>query len=309
MSDTIKNVAVVGVLSSKGSGNLGTAVVQELTKAGFNVTVLTRKGSPSTLPPGVASREVDYESVDSLTPALQGQHAVVSTIATAAVRGQHPLVDAAVAGKVSRFIPSEFGINSRILGTSAIGKILQGKVQTLDYINQKSKENPSFTWTGISTGLFFDWVSIHGLEHGSLGLDKSTKTATIYDSGSEAVQTSNLGFIGRAIAAILSDPSKTVNRYITIASFNPSQAELLEIVERETGEKWNVNHVTTAEQEKFGLEKLGRGDYSAFSNLLRKRIYEDGAGLAVKGADSANSLLGLEDEEDLEAAVKAWLGG
>jgi hypothetical protein len=99
----------------------------------------------------------------------------------------------------------------------------------------------------------------------------------------------------------------TVNRYIAIASFNPTQNEVLATLEKLTGgEKWTVNRATTAEHGEIGAEKLGKGDYSAFSHFLRKRIYEDGAGLAVQGPDNALDLLGLE-EEDLETTLKDWL--
>ncbi|KAI1424953.1 hypothetical protein F5Y12DRAFT_420887 [Xylaria sp. FL1777] len=297
MGSPIKNVAVVG-----GSGNLGRAVVSELLDAGFAVTALTREGSTATFPAGVASKAVDYSSVGSLTEALQGQDALVSTIATAAVAGQQPLVDAAVAAGVKRIIPSEFGINTRFLGREPIGTILQGKVQTLNYIHEKWKQNPSFTWTGISTGLFFDW----GLEYGSIGLDKAKKTATIFDSGNEPYQATNLPHIGKAVAAVLRHPELTTNRYISIASFNPTQNQILELVEKLTGEKWTVNQLSTSEQQQIGSEKLSKGDYSAFSNFLRKRVYEDGAGLAVKGPDNAIDLLGL-GEEDLEGSLQTWL--
>ncbi|KAI0599094.1 hypothetical protein F4775DRAFT_139213 [Biscogniauxia sp. FL1348] len=297
MSSPIKNVVVVG-----GSGTLGKPVVDELVKAGFQVTVFTRENSSSTFPAGVNSKKVNYESVESLTSALQGQDAVVSTIATAAIGGQHPIVDAAVAAKVKRFIPSEFGVNTRILGDLPIGKILQGKIQTLDYIDAKSKENPDFSWTGISTGPFFDW----GLPRGLVGFDKTSKTATIYDSGDEPVQASNLHFIGKAVAAILANPDKTANKYLSVASFNPTQNQILDIVQKETGESWKVTHVATAELEKIGVEKLGRGDFSSFVDLLRARIFRDGAALAVKGESNAATLVGLQ-EEDLAATLKAWL--
>lgn len=120
------------------------------------------------------------------------------------------------------------------------------------------------------------------------------------------MQASNLPFLGRVIAAVLSQPEKTANQYLSVASFNPSQNQILEIVEAKTGEKWKVEHASTAEQEKIGLDKLSKGDYSAFSNLLRRRIYADGAKLAVVGDSSANGLLGLQ-EEDLAATVEEWL--
>ncbi|RYP93259.1 hypothetical protein DL770_000634 [Monosporascus sp. CRB-9-2] len=295
----IKTVVVAG-----GSGNLGKAVVKELLKAGYKVTVFAREDSTSTFPSEVPVRKVDYGSVESLKPALKGQDAVVSTLATIAVGSQNPLIDAAVEAGVKRFIPSEFGINTRIVEGTAIGQLLQGKIKTVDYLEEKSKANPGFTWTGVSSGLFFDW----GLVYGSIGFDKSTKTATVYDSGNEVVQASNLGFIGRAVAAILANEDKTANKYLSIGSPNFSQNEVLEIVERETGEKWEVQKASTADEGKIGLEKLSKGDYSAFRNLLKERIFKDGAGLSAKGDNSANGLLGLQ-EESLEDTVKAWLRG
>jgi hypothetical protein len=101
-------------------------------------------------------------------------------------------------------------------------------------------------------------------------------------------------------------PELTVNRYITIAGFNPTQNEILAAVEKLTGEKWTVNRVATSEQEQIGAEKLSKGDYSAFSHFLRKRIHEDGAGLAVEGPDNALDLLGIE-QDDLEETLKEWL--
>lgn len=140
---------------------MGRAIVEELINAGYNVTAFTRGGSLATFPPGVAVEQVDYGSLESLNAALQGQDAVVSAIATVAVGGQTSLINAAIQQGVKRFIPSEFGINTRIVEGTPIGKIVQDKVKTVDYLDEKSKANPRFTWTGVSSGLFFDWVGIH----------------------------------------------------------------------------------------------------------------------------------------------------
>ncbi len=105
---------------------------------------------------------------------------------------------------------------------------------------------------------------------------------------------------------MLKHPGLTTNRYISIASFNPTQNQVLELAEKLTGEKWTINQLSTSEQQQIGADKLSKGDYSAFSNLLRKRVYEDGAGLAVQGPDNAIDLLGLEGD-DLEGSLKAWL--
>ncbi|KAI0390785.1 NAD(P)-binding protein [Xylariaceae sp. FL0594] len=311
MNGPIKNVAVVG-----GSGNLGQHIVRELLHAGFTVTVLKRSSTSSTtsttttFPGDVQTREIaDYTSIPSLTAALEGQDAVVCTISTgASIAGvQKPLVDAAVAAGVRRFVPSEFGINTRFLEDGPIKRILGGKLETLGYLHEMHKREKekgrSFTWTGISTGLFFDW----GLDFGSIGVAKSSRTATIYDSGDEPFQATNLRTIGRAVAAVLRQPERTVNRYLTIASFNPTKNEIHATIERLTGEKWQVHRASTAEHYQIGLDKLDKGDYMAFSHFLRHRIHRDGAGLAVTGPDNALDLLGIE-EESLEDTLREWLG-
>lgn len=286
--------------------------MEELVRAGFTVTLLSRDASKP-LPAGVAAvKAVDYSSVASLTAALAGQDAVVSTIGSAALGGQSPLVDAAVAAGVKRFIPSEFGINTRKARDAAIGKIIAAKVSTVDYLIQKADASGgAFTWTGIATGLFFDW----GLDRGSVGLDVKSRAATVYDSGNERSQSSNVHFVGRAVAAVLQQAGahwgtagdKTANRYIEVASFAPSQNEVLRIVEAATGARWTVTHAETAALQRQGEDKLARGDFSAFSELLRVWQFQDGAGHAPDPKTGGNALLGLE-EDDLAETLKGWLG-
>lgn len=147
----------------KGSGNLGPSIIHELLASGFSVTGVTRAAStnstpkfPDTLP----VKSVDYASFDELKDAFAGQDAVVSVVGTLGVAGQRVAIDAAVAAGVKRFIPSEFGINTRKVRGTSIGKILAGKIGVVDYLEEVAKGNGEFTWTGLSTGLFFDWVSL-----------------------------------------------------------------------------------------------------------------------------------------------------
>lgn len=109
---------------------------------------------------------MNYESVDSLKAALQGQDAVVSAAATPAVGNQYPIIDASIAAGVKRFIPSEFGINTRTVPDGGLKTILAGKIKVVEYLTEKAKENPSFSWTGVSNGLFFDWVrrNLHAVD-------------------------------------------------------------------------------------------------------------------------------------------------
>ena len=134
-------------------------MLQELLAAGFTVTALTREGSSSTFPDGVAVKRVPgYDASEAIQAALTGQDALVSVIGTMGVGAQKAVADAAVAAGIKRFIPSEFGLNTRKLKGETIGKILAGKTGFVDYLGEKAKSNPSFSWTGLSTGLFFDFV-------------------------------------------------------------------------------------------------------------------------------------------------------
>lgn len=145
------------------------------------------------------------------------------------------------------------------------------------------------------------------LEIGVFGWDAKTKKALIVDSGNEPFQTSNKGLIAKAVAAILKRPQETANKYLSIASFQPTHNEILQIVEELTGNKWNVERQSTAELQRIGEEKLAKGDFSAFGQLLRVHLYRDGEGHALKDDEKANKLLGLPEEEALRETLRKWL--
>lgn len=82
----------------------------------------------------------------------------MSTIATAALANQGIIIDAAVKAGVKRFIPSEFGINTTKI-SGGIAKILATKIQIQkDRLKRAVEENEGFSWTGVSSSMFFDWV-------------------------------------------------------------------------------------------------------------------------------------------------------
>ncbi|KAK2040868.1 NmrA-like family protein [Colletotrichum somersetense] len=289
---SIKKVAVVG-----GSGNLGPSIVGALLAGGFEVTALSRKESSATFPPEVNVKKIDLKSVDEVTEAFKGQDAVVSIVGTAGYGSQKTLADAAVAAKVQRFIPSEFGVNTRVVRDTKIGGILAPKIQLVDHLIEISQRNSSFTWTGISAGPFYDYVYGGRL----LGFDIENKTVDIFDSGNEPVSPSTLEFIGKSVAGVLKNLEATANKYIKVASFTTTQRELLKLLEEKTGSTFTVNNVKTSDLEKTADEKLAKGDYSAFVQLLQQHLFADGNGNAAKD-NAAVNLLGLQ-EEDISAAT------
>lgn len=294
---TIKNVAIVG-----GSGNLGREIVKAVLRSGFNVTALTRQDSKSTFPDGVRVYKTNYDSESSLADAFKGQDTVVSVIATAALALQLKIIEVAARTGVKRFIPTEFGVNVVKLEESGTKKILGEKVKARELLERIAAGNKDFTWTGISTNLFFDW----GFPRGSFGLDVTNKAATIYDSGNESFTATNLATIGAAVSSVLTHPAETANKYIDISSFRTSQNEILSVVEEETGTKWKVTNVKTDGITEKADAKLAKGDFSAFGDYLKVHFFRDGEGKSVSDHELWNELLGLP-KDDLRESIRKVL--
>ncbi|KAK4141337.1 uncharacterized protein C8A04DRAFT_31087 [Dichotomopilus funicola] len=301
---TIKTVAVLGA-----TGNLGPALVQALHDANFTVTAITRANSsnptPSTFPSDVTVKSVDYTSPEALRAAFTGQDAVVSAVATPALGIQIAAIDAAVAAGVKRFIPSEYGVDTRQAVGTTVGNILAKKIEVVEYLQEVVKKGtaPGFSWTGLSTGLFLDW----GFDFNGLGvIDLKEKKATIIDSGNEKFYTSTLSHIGRSVAGILLHPDETANKYLATASHNFSQNELLAVVEELTGTKFAVIHEKSEDLTRVGLEKLAAGEPIAFIYFLRTWNGTDGIGHGLTEEESDNALVGVP-YEDTKAEVQRWL--
>src|SRR5579859_1666927 len=124
-----RTVAVLGA-----SGLLGKPVVQQLSKAGFDLTLISRDSSKlESAFPGLKAKFVQADPSDSTAyqDAFQGAtrppnnfaffkrwlivgiDAVVSLVGAAALTQQKGFIDAAVAAGVNRFLPSEFGCDTQ----------------------------------------------------------------------------------------------------------------------------------------------------------------------------------------------------
>jgi hypothetical protein len=141
-----------------------------------------------------------------------------------------------------------------------------------------------------------------------VGADVEARTMTIIDSGEELFQTTNMRLAAAAVVSILRRPTETANQYLSIASFNTTQNEILRVLEIQTGgPKWTVHHVSSTELERDGDKKRDAGELNVLE-YLKLYAFADGAGHWLEEDKSANALLGLE-KEDLETAVKVLLQG
>lgn len=251
MTSPIKNVMVLGA-----SGSVGPAVVDALLAAGFSVSALTRASSKGTFAEGVRVVKTDY-SPDSLVEAFTNQDAVVSTIATFSTGEQFKIVDAAIKANVCRFLPSEFGVDTSSPDIIKALPPAKAKHDTVAYL--KSKESTGLSWTAVIVGGFFDWA----LKNGAIGINATARTALILDGGEKPHEVTNLGQIGRAVAAVLSPEhlDETANQYVYINSFTVTQNQVVKALETATGDKFTITPLNGEEVWQDGREKMKSGEF------------------------------------------------
>ncbi|KAL6828039.1 hypothetical protein V8C40DRAFT_265186 [Trichoderma camerunense] len=268
----IKKVAVLG-----GSGNLGPHVVNGLLDAGFEVTVITRLESQATFTDKVTVKRIDITSKEAVESVLQGHDALVSTISPAAVGDQKTIIDAAVAAKVRRFLPSEFGVDTRRTEERSLGWILANKL------------------SGIKTQFL-------------LGINAKDKTGTIVDSGSKPYAATHVSFIGEAVATILKKPEETANKYLSIFSFAITQNEVLKIFEEETGSKFQITQLKGSDLIKAATDSVAKGDYAnSVVPFVQYTFLADDSKDPVDIGKNDADLLGIKDNLSLRESIKKEL--
>jgi uncharacterized protein YbjT (DUF2867 family) len=146
----IKTVAIVG-----GGGNIGAAILPKLLATNLQVKVITRLESKSVFPSSANVVRINYD-LESLTDAFKGQDAVVLCLAIGALGLGREMVDAAVAARVKWFLPSEYGHDPTDARIVQLVPATKAKTSVVAHLKEVEKEGLS--WTGVITGLFFDWV-------------------------------------------------------------------------------------------------------------------------------------------------------
>lgn len=149
-------------------GNLGGHILNALLDASFTVTLICRLEStlePSAIVtnpqhlPHITTIKVAFNDEPGLVEALISQDAVVASIGRGGgLPTQRTIIDAAVRAGVRRFIPSEFGADTRNDALIINVPLVRQKRAILEHLQKVSAKTPSFKWTGISCAAFLDWV-------------------------------------------------------------------------------------------------------------------------------------------------------
>jgi len=144
-----------------------------------------------------------------------------------------------------------------------------------------------------------------GITTGFLGFSLPARKAVIYGGGDSPFTATNLSAIGAAVAGILRKPEKTANKHIFVSSCRTTGNELLAVLEKVSGEKWEVEHRSIEESIRIGKEKtvkgdwkekMGKGDYSGIADLVVAMVYSGKDSDFTADHELANGLLGLPEE-------------
>lgn len=278
-------VAIAGA-----TGNVGPAVLDQLSQAGFELTVLTRKDSNSNVHKGAKVVKVDYESLDDLKQALSGHDVVVSTLNVGAVpRDIHiRLVDAAAAAGVKRFIPSEYGADTTNSKAANL-PVFADKLAVQEHLKKSG-----LTYSLLYTGPFLDW----GIKVGFL-LDLSSPVTTLYDNGENKFSTTTLADVGRGIVGIINNLDDTKNKPVYVSSATVTQKQLLEL----SGKKVETKNVATTDLEKEGYEELKKQSPNpqiVATRFLFRAIFGDGFGTHFDSSKLSNKEFGIKELSDNE---------
>jgi hypothetical protein len=279
-------------------------VLEELTKAHFEVTVFTRAQSTASTPSdNIAVREVDYSSADSLEAALKGHDVVVSTVNPAGIALQKVAIDASIAAGVKRFIPADFGLITTDPEAQKL-PVQAHVVEIQKYLAEKA-EAGELEFTIFAVGLFLELFLTK-----PLAIDMDDRVATLYDGGVHPVSASSVFTIGKAIAAALKKPEDTKNRVLRVHDIVLTQRKVLELLKKYSpGKSWTETTVDASSELETSLQRLRNEGPSpaVISGVFKAAFFSGKYNAAYDNTDNELLGLGVKTEEDVEEMAAGLL--
>lgn len=248
------------------TGSIGQHILQALlTDPSLTITVLTRASSTTTLPSNNNIRTVavpDTYPTASLIPAFTGQDVVISCLTTLSTPHQLRLIDAAVAAGVRRYVPSEYGLNNARADAQALCAVFAAKGAVQRYLREREDR---IEWMSVSCGMWLRW----SMAHDFLGMRVRERRFALWDGGRGRFSVTTEGETAKAVLRGLTERAEeTRNRNVLVEEFVTTQAELLAEIERQTGEKFEVEEVDGEERIRELQKAYEAGDEGAVYGLI-----------------------------------------
>ncbi|EAA31809.1 NAD(P)-binding protein [Neurospora crassa] len=321
-TNRIERITIVGA-----GGTIGYPIAEELLATGkHTITAITRPGSTNSLPVGLKTIAVPYDSNDgeaALVDALRGQQVLIICLwSQAPPDTHHRLVVAAAKAGVPYVIPNGYGWVWLDDDEKKRKESLHGEVV---YQNLKDVEAQGVSsWISVHCSFWYDFSLSMGER--TYGFTLPDKKVTFFDNGEKKIWTTTTRQVGRAIAKLFSlkelpedenDQDLTVarwkNRPLRVGSFNVSQRDMLDSVHRVMGttdEDWTITKESSVERRERGLKLMATGPrhHDGFVLALYASIFlpDEVSWFGKTTFDEEevdNQLLGLP-KEDLDEATK-----
>jgi hypothetical protein len=259
----------------------------------------------------VEIKKIDYDDQSTLVAALQGQDALIITLAVTALDQHAKLVEAAAAAGVPWILPNELGYDTNDDQLNQEFLVGIGKKKDREHIEKLGKSS----WIGIACGFWYEYSLSAG--PWSYGFDLQNRAVTFFDEGTK-VSTSTWLQTGRAVANLLalkvlpdeandSSPclSRYRNKFVYVSSFTINQQDMFDSVLRVTKTTrgdWNISSQPVRQRYAEGKERFQNGDRTGYGMMLYARaFFPDEAG---QHPSNNNGDLGLP-EEDLDECTKS----
>jgi len=282
---SIKTVAIAGA-----NGVLGRPVLEELLRQGYAVTILSRPHSSSTYPDNVKVAATDFKDKASIVEALEGQDAFISTIGSGSGMDAVLLAEAAVEAGVKRYIPSEFGSDTknheiRSLPFYAPKLAAQAKLEELT-----AAPDSKTTWTYVYSSAFLEYSF-----QLPIIANLKQRQITLWDGGNVEYTATSIPAVATATVNVLKNLEATQNRPVRISSIMLSQRKVLAAAQEAIGsDGWTVTEKTTisAKEESLAIMRTEPTKFKAWiMGFLSRALFAKEAGGNFAGSKD-NELLG-----------------
>lgn len=301
MSSPFRNIVIIGA-----SGAIGSVILEAFLKTpSVNITILQRASSTQTVFPTSARVVIipDGYPHDSLVAAFANKDAVINCVTTLAVRTQLRIISAAAEAGVRRFVPSEYGLNNNNPAARALCTVFREKGEVQDYLRTLEDR---MEWTSFAVGMWLKWSATHEF----LGMHIAERKFVLWDDGEGLFSTTTEENTALAVVNALTKKwEETKNQVIWLSDFAVSQKQLLEAIERYTGENFDTEVLDSAsfvrEKQAAAAVGDGRATYSLIETGFVTGMY--GGHLENEG-EIKNNLLELPKrsiDEVVKAAVEA----
>jgi hypothetical protein len=265
LTETLPSILVVGATGRLGKDICHALIanISQFTRLGFfNDT--SRPATPSKTALFDSFRAAGMQEVSGLytDPApFKGFSAVILLLGNHALKYQPMIIDSAISAGVRHFYPSEFGADLSV-GDNWNQRYYRDKVLTREHLEKRGADDdtPDLGWTYIQIGRFAEWSCIP-----HFGVNNITHRGEIYGSPSGRQSLLAVSKVLAFFIATLSDPiplpgqpigdTKGRRRAYRFQGSSPTWAEIFGVLEKVTGEKYEIryHHVEEA------LKKEARG--------------------------------------------------